>query len=107
MKTWAKLNKDNVVIEIIVTGNDKDKSWLEARLGGIWIESSEEGKFRKNAAAIGGTYDAKADAFIPKKPHGDWILNENSYRWESPEPYPNDGLAYFWDEKTDSWIKVS
>lgn len=103
MKTWAKLNEENVVIEIIVTGDDKDQSWLESRLGGSWVESSEESEFRKNPAALGGTYDENADAFIPKKPHTDWLLNESSYRWEAPEPYPNDGLAYYWDDKSGNW----
>lgn len=37
---------------------------------------------RKNYAVVGGTYDPVRDAFIPPKPEGDWVLNEDTCLWE-------------------------
>lgn len=37
---------------------------------------------RKNYAGIGYTYDEARDAFIPPKPEGDWVLNEDTCLWE-------------------------
>lgn len=39
---------------------------------------------RKNFATVGYTYDATRDAFIPPKPEGNWVLNENTCLWQEP-----------------------
>jgi len=39
---------------------------------------------------------------IPDKPHKSWSWNGDV--WESPKPYPNDGLIYVWDEENQQWI---
>ena len=59
--------------------------------------------FRKNYATVGGTYDATLDAFIPPKPYPSWVLNTDTYQWDSPTPYPNDGGEYVWDEQNKLW----
>jgi hypothetical protein len=62
-------------------------------------------------AGNGYTYDSERDAFIPPKPFTSWILNETTFLWESPTPYPTDvgtpenPKSYWWDEETLSWIK--
>lgn len=38
---------------------------------------------RKNYAGVGYTYDAVRDAFIPPKPEGDFVLNEDTCLWDS------------------------
>ena len=59
----------------------------------------------------GDTYDSERDAFIPPKPFPSWTLNETTFLWESPTPYPTDvgtpenPKSYWWDEETLSWIK--
>jgi hypothetical protein len=60
---------------------------------------------RKNYASIGMLYDSVADAFMTKRPFPSWVLNTETYIWECPEPYPNDGKSYKWDETTLSWIE--
>ena len=44
------------------------------KLGGIPL--------RKNFAGIGYTYDRELDAFIPPKPEGNFVLNEETCLWE-------------------------
>ena len=68
-----------------------------------WIQTSYNGKFRKNFAGISFTYDTKRDAFIAPKPYPSWLLNEDTCKWESPIPYPDDNKNYKWNEATKQW----
>ncbi len=82
---------------------------------GEWIQTSYNTRagthtlggtpLRKNFAAIGGTYDATRDAFIPPQVFASWILDEEKCIWEPPIPEPNDGKDYIWDETTKSWVE--
>jgi hypothetical protein len=62
--------------------------------------------FRGNYAGIGFTYDEGRDVFIPPQPFPSWVLNETSFLWDAPVPYPDDGLDYVWDEDTVSWVQI-
>jgi hypothetical protein len=77
------------------------------QVDGKHIISNDQSKsFRKNFAAIGFTYDANRDAFIPKKPFNSWVLNEQTCNWEAPIPMPNDASIdkrYIWNEETLNW----
>ena len=59
---------------------------------------------RGNYAGIGYTYDSEHDVFYAPQPFPSWTLNETSWIWEAPTPYPTDGKVYHWDEATTSWI---
>jgi len=62
--------------------------------------------FRGTYAGVGFTYDEDLDAFIPPKPFNSWILDKESFAWNPPIDYPNDGLYYEWDETSQSWLAV-
>lgn len=96
MAHYAFLDKDNIVVEVIVGKNenedniDWEKYYEEFRgmtckrtsyntFGGVHNNGGQP--FRKNYAGIGYTYDYILDAFIPPKPEGNWILNEDSCQW--------------------------
>jgi hypothetical protein len=34
-----------------------------------------------------------------------WVFDEATCSFEAPIKYPNDGLNYYWDEVTTSWIE--
>lgn len=111
MAHWAELDENNQVIQVTVGDNndpagDEGYSWLIANLGGRWIKTSYNGKIRKNFAGIGFTYDEKRDAFIPPQPFASWVLDEEICNWNAPEPYPADGLTYYWDEDQLKWQLV-
>lgn len=74
--------------------------------GITWIQTSYNGTFRKHFAGVGFTYDSARDAFIPPKPYNSWVLDEDTCIWSAPNPYPEDGKPYTWDEPTLSWIEV-
>ena len=96
MAHFAQLDINNVVKQVIVVDNNellesdgtenpvKGAVFCQSLLGGNWIQTSYNGRIRKNYAGIGYTYDSVRDAFIPPKPvTGDWILNENTCQWEA------------------------
>lgn len=118
MAHFAELDENNIVLRVIVVGDDdcKDGSGNESEavgaafcnrlLGGVWKQTSYNARIRKNYAGIGFTYDSARDAFIAPQPFPSWKLNETTACWESPVPYPANGGVYMWDEETLSWVAV-
>tara|TARA_R100001463_G_scaffold135227_1_gene198288 strand:+ start:6107 stop:6493 length:387 start_codon:yes stop_codon:yes gene_type:complete len=122
MAHFAKLDENNLVLEVIVVADSdasteaKGQTFLqnlykntitykqtsyntiagEHKLGGT--------PFRKNYAGVGYTYDASKDAFIPPKPWNSWTLNEDTCQWEAPVAYPDDGKGYIWKEDSKTWV---
>jgi hypothetical protein len=92
MAHYAFIDENNIVVEVIVGRNENEivdgisnweKHYEEFRLGLKCIRTSYNGNIRKNYAGIGYTYDQTRDAFIPPKPEeGNWVLNEDTCRWE-------------------------
>ena len=126
MASFAKIGLNNKVIEVLSVVNEvlHDSNGVEQEVNGIdfltkltgypvWKQTSYNTHggvhnnggtpLRKNHAGIGYTYDEDRDAFIPKKPYNSWILNEDTCRWESPIPYPQDNNRYNWNEQNQSW----
>lgn len=119
MAHFAKLDENNIVLEVLVVDNReiiRDDVQEDEQLGiellkGIfensnWKQTSYNSQFRKNYAGIGYSYDETADAFIPPKPYPSWVLDENDYQWKFPIPHPDDNLFYVWDEDTVGWKLV-
>lgn len=118
MAHFAKLDENNVVLEVNVVHNNEllDENGQESEQKGIdflinwsggytgWKQTSYNSTFRKNYAGIGYIYDPQRDAFIPPKPFNSWTLNETTCLWDPPVPFPNDGNSYYWDEVTQTWI---
>jgi len=122
MAHFAKINVNtNQVVHISVVdnwnivdgeGNEVESigiAYLESVHGSdsnfIWRQTSYNNNMRKNYAGIGMTWDAGRNAFIPPKPFNSWTLNEDTCRWDSPTPMPNDGKMYSWNEETLSWVE--
>jgi hypothetical protein len=121
MAHFAKLDENNIVLEVNVVDNDKllDSNGVEQESLGVafltiwsggyanWKQTSYNGSFRKNYAGIGYIYDSVKDAFIAPQPFPSWSLNEDTCRWVPPTVYPDDGKLYGWDETTTNWIEVT
>lgn len=118
MAHFAKLDDNNIVLEVNVVNNESlDPSNEEASgiafltewSGGYsnWKQTSYNNNFRKNYAGIGYFYDASKDAFIAPKPYPSWILDEESCRWQPPVAYPTDDKSYVWNEQIVNWEEVS
>ena len=124
MAHFAKLDKDNKVINVEVVANSviTDSNGQEnEQIGinflrelyeepnGVWKQTSYNGNFRKNFASIGTTYDETRDAFIPVKMYDSWTFNEDTCRYDPPVPKPADTetSAFFWNEETRNWDEIS
>ena len=112
MAHFAKLDKDNYVIEVIVVANDellvdgkeneaKGISFCESLFGGQWVQTSYNGKLRKQFAGLGFQFDSVNDVFIAPRPFPSWSLDDQ-FDWQPPTPKP-DGF-YFWNEDGLEWV---
>jgi hypothetical protein len=116
MAHFAKLDENNVVLEVNVIdnaaldNNDEEASgiaFLTEWSGGYtnWKQTSFNNNIRKQYAGIGFSYDPLADVFIAPQPYPSWSLDEN-FDWQPPTPRPT-GMGWYWDEDTLSWIEVN
>lgn len=120
MAHFAKLGLNYKIIDIVVVDNKDivDESGAEIEQLGIdflekvthypyWVQTSYNSSIRKNYAGIGFRYDEDLDVFIPPKPYSSWILNNETYDWEAPTPYPGDiDSRYMWDEEEQDWASL-
>lgn len=95
MAHFARL-KNNIVIDVVVIADNdiKNTKGIESEQIGIkfcqslwgnefeYLQTSYNGKIRKNYAGIGFSYDKERDVFIAPKPSEDSIFNEITFQWE-------------------------
>jgi hypothetical protein len=106
MAHFAEIDSNNIVKRVIVVPDSEEANgaaWCASLLGGTWVQTSYNGRIRKNYAGIGFTYDAIRDAFIAPKPFESWVLNETTCQWDAPIPMPENG-PWQWDEETGTWV---
>lgn len=116
MAHFAEVNSTGRVVRVLVVANAAitDASGNESEAAGVefcktfapnsqWVQTSYNGRIRKNFAGIGYTYDAVRDAFIPPKPYPSWVLDGATCRWQPPVPRPLSGM-HIWDEQSKQWI---
>lgn len=121
MSHFAKVC-DGKVFQVIVAEKEFFDTFVDSSPG-EWIQTSYNtrgGKhydadgneddgvaLRGNYAGIGYTYDRTNDVFYAPQPYDSWTLNETTWTWEAPTPYPDDDKLYTWDEATISWVEVT
>jgi hypothetical protein len=116
MAHFAKLDQNNIVLEVIVVNNleldplNEEASgltWLENWSGGHtnWKQTSYNESMRKNYAGVGFEYRPDLDAFISPKPYPSWVLDEDA-KWQAPTPYPSGDGIYQWVEDDLNWQLV-
>jgi hypothetical protein len=100
---FAFLNADNEVIDISVFDSENPSSKLldavKAQFGAVDYKSCTV----HGDAYIGGTF--LDNRFVVPKPYPSWVLNVETYEWESPVGSPVEPNSV-WDEETLSWIPV-
>ena len=121
MAHYAFLDENNIVTEVIV-GKDEGEDGIDWE---VWygdfrgqvckrtsyntignVHNNGGTPYRSNYAAIGYTYQADIDAFVPPQPYPSWTLNAN-VTWQSPVAMPTDGKMYSWNEETQTWVEVN
>ena len=120
MSHFAKV-LNGVVTEVIVAEQDFINSGLVGPAS-EWVQTSyntrggvhygEDGQpdggtaLRGNYAGIGYTYDSTHDVFYAPQPYPSWTLNNTTWMWEPPVPYPTDDKMYQWNEEARNWVEV-
>ena len=108
MAHFAQLDENNIVINVIVVGDEYESTYAEWRkaFGETYVQTSYNNRIRKQYAAIGGSYDPVADVFVLPQPFPSWILDSN-HDWQPPKPMPIDGKIYRWNETDQKWVVVA
>ena len=113
MSHFAKV-LDGKVIQVIVAEPDFFDTFVDSSAG-TWLQTSynthgnqhPEGRpLRGNYAGINHIYDHVNDVFYAPQPYPSWTLNQSTWLWEAPSPYPIDEKQYKWDEPTTSWVVI-
>jgi hypothetical protein len=115
MAHFAEIDAQGTVLRVVVVHNNelmdngqeseaKGIAFCQSLFGGNWVQTSYNGRIRKNYAGVGFTYDSQLDAFVPPKLFQSWVLNEQLCVWEAPVAMPDDGQRYVWNEATTSWV---
>ena len=121
MSHYAKVLNGKVV-QVIVAEQEFFNTFVDTSPGN-WIQTSYNTRgnvhygsngqpdggiaLRANYAGIDYTYDATNDVFYAPQPYPSWTLNEESWLWQPPTPYPTDNKNYYWNESTLSWVEIT
>ena len=119
MAHFAELDENNIVLQVVVVADldTRDENNDENEAVGIhflrnifgpttnWKQTSYNHNMRKQFAGVGFTYDETNDVFIRPQPYESWSLNSETFDWDPPTPYPDDGEVYNRNEETESWDK--
>ena len=113
MAHFAKLNENNIVLEVLVVNNDvlnpsneetSGIAFLTQLFNGYsnWKQTSYNRTTRGVYAGIGYSYNAEEDIFVEPQPYPSWTRS-GSY-WNPPTPRPTtEDKFYYWSEDDLSW----
>ena len=131
MAHFAKLDQNNIVVQVLVIDNSDilDEHGNESEEIGIqickknycknskWVQTSYNSNFRYKFAGIGDKFDEALNAFIapgylyieeydvfalpPKFPS--WVWNQEEERYVAPIKKPVDTFRYLWNEEKLNW----
>jgi len=129
MAHFAELDSNNIVIRVLVVrniditdenGQEQEQlgiAFLQRLFGGNWKQTSYNTTynhhpygtaFRGNFAGTGYIYDELNDVFYPPNgPFPSWTLDNITWEWVAPVPYPSDKKLYDWNEETKTWIRIT
>jgi hypothetical protein len=125
MAHFAELDENNIVLRVLVVGNDiptssgplgendmhvDGETWCNNTLGGTWKQTSYNSSFRKAYCGPGHIYDVAKDKFLSPQPYISWALDAND-DWQSPVTFPTvknygEPLKPYeieWDEPNQKW----
>ena len=119
MTHFAQVNDHSVVLQVIVAEQD----FIDNHTKGTWVQTSYNTRggvhyapdsntpdggvaLNQNYAGIGYTY-VDGVGFHAPQPYPSWTLDSDTFFWEPPVAYPDDGKRYQWDEDSTAWVEVT
>ena len=122
MAHFARVNSDNIVIDVVVVHNDEmlDNDGKESEAVGVafldtlfpddtdtWVQTSYNHNMRGYYAKIGDTWDAGRNQLVNPLPWPSWVSTEvdGLLGWKSPVEKTEEQYGYHWHEDTTSWVQ--
>jgi len=122
MAHFAKLDENNVVLEVLVVSNDdiQNLPFPESEAVGIvylnsflpaatWKQTSYNSNFRFRYPRVGDTFHPECGdhgGFAHKKQADYFVWDASTCSWIPPIPHPTDGNQYIWNFKYKKWSPV-
>ena len=112
MKLWAKLDDDNIVVEIIeeVDEGDLDGTLAVGTTLGMPAEK-KQGLVRVLSEGPAGTYaapgfkyDPELKGFVPPQTDPTDFFDRKTFSWLPAKP--DDVNDYRWNDETQDWVKI-
>lgn len=116
----AKVNPITKIVEQVLVIPDSEENRIQeylsidCNLPGKWIQTSYntvggkhlQGKtpIYKNFAGKGFIFDGTG--FYAPQPYDSWILDQETYIWNAPIPYPSGHGMYQWNEELKNWVEI-
>ena len=121
MAHFAQLDENNIVLQVVVVGNDCicDNNGHESEhlgceflcnlfgQGTTWKQCSYNGNFRGRFPGVGAEYLTDTDVFTESKPYPSWVLDRQDGTYHAPvDPPEVDPNTQFvsWDEENLQWV---
>jgi hypothetical protein len=98
IKRFAEIDPNTSRVLRVLIGNTK--TWYETRLGGVWIELSED-----QVASKDDLYHPELENFSGPQPYPSWTLDDQC-NWQPPIAHPTDDKFYTWNEETRTWDEI-
>jgi hypothetical protein len=113
--TWVQTSYNTFGNKYLIDGvteeiNEENPDWVDPGYPNVssmpryFVRTIPKRPLHKNFAGIGYHWDGIG--FYAPQPYASWKLNQDTYLWEAPTPYPTDGLMYQWVEADLNWQAV-
>lgn len=121
MAHFAKLDNNNIVVQVIVVPDNRcgggtypnsetiGQEFIKSLgLDGVWKQTSYNSNFRNKYAGVGDEYVEDLNIFRAKQPYPSWLFDNLSLKWIPPVPLPDNGFNnYIWDEENQKWNLIT
>lgn len=102
LSQYALVSSDNTVTQTTLASADIFDTF-KTTLSDNWIKLGED-----DLICRGFKYNKEKNVFIPPKPFESWILNEETFQWNPPIPYPTGSeQRHVWDEESKNWKELN
>jgi len=119
MAHFAKINAQNTILDVVVINNSdiNNLPFPQSEPVGIafcrslfgedtnWLQTSYNGNFRRQYAALEGFYYPPLDVFVGPCPYPSWLFQTSDATWQAPVPIPYVPANYIavWNEDYLEW----
>tara|TARA_R110000850_G_scaffold33733_3_gene91763 strand:+ start:122 stop:565 length:444 start_codon:yes stop_codon:yes gene_type:complete len=123
-RSFAVVGDNNLITQVLIFNVDSEAEGItetrnflndqNATVVETFFDADQTSATRYNYGSIGFKWDSSNNAFyFPNSPYSSWSLNNSSFEWEAPTPFPSTGnvgaevLDVFWNEPNLRWEGIT